>query len=92
MLTVVPPANYSNLFALCAPLNIHLAVVAILAGETPAQIYVDDLDDPHVALIMHGLGHRIYLAGTPGDERLTEEMRQTLLVSASLGKNDATPY
>jgi RimJ/RimL family protein N-acetyltransferase len=92
MLTTLPPADYQNVSALCAPLDIHLAVTAMLAGETPAQISVDDPDDPGVVLLIPELGHRIYLAGTPGDEQSIQQIRQTLLSSVSSQRNEGNPY
>lgn len=44
----------------------HLAIVAALSGETPAEMYVDDPLAPSAALLIV-LDHRIYLAGTPHD-------------------------
>src|SRR5947209_1682155 len=44
-----------------------LAVVAALAGETPAELYVDDPDAPRAGLLILR-DHRFYLAGAPRDE------------------------
>lgn len=44
----------------------HLAIVAALAGETPAELYVDDQLAPYAALLIV-LDHRIFLAGMPHD-------------------------
>ena len=42
----------------------RLAVTAALAGESPAELYVDDPAAPQAAILMLW-NHRIYLAGTP---------------------------
>ncbi len=44
----------------------HLAIASALAGETPAEVYVDDPRVPHAALLIV-LNKRIFLAGTPKD-------------------------
>ncbi len=44
----------------------HLAIASALTGETPAEVYVDDLLAPHAALLIV-LNKRIFLAGTPHD-------------------------
>jgi RimJ/RimL family protein N-acetyltransferase len=47
--------------------ELHLAVVAAFAGETPAELYVDDPSAPRAGLLVLR-DHRFYLAGTPRDE------------------------
>lgn len=44
----------------------HLAIASALAGETPAELYVDDPLTPSAALLIV-LDHRIFLAGAPHD-------------------------
>lgn len=92
VLTLLPTNDYSTILGLCAPFDIHLAVAAILAGETPAQIYVNDLHTPTVALLLPWEGHRVFLAGSTTDETCIEEMRNILLELFSSPKSAANPY
>ena len=46
--------------------NLHLAVVSALAGESPAELYVDDPRDPHAGLLLLW-NERHFLAGDPHD-------------------------
>lgn len=48
---------------LFAALELHLAVLSALAGETPAEIYVDDPAHPQAGLVLPSNRHRIYVAG-----------------------------
>lgn len=57
-------------FHLAQPLfaaETRLAVTAALAGESPAEVYVDDPAAPQAALLILW-NHRIYLAGAPINE------------------------
>src|SRR5262249_36500326 len=58
----------SDGFARARPLfggvNLHLAVVSALAGESPAKLYVDDPRDPHAGLLLLW-NARPFLAGEP---------------------------
>src|SRR5262249_8679643 len=60
----------SDDFAHARPLfggdNLHLAVVSALAGESPAELYVDDPHDPHAGLLLLW-NERHFLAGQPHD-------------------------
>jgi GNAT superfamily N-acetyltransferase len=44
-------------------LDVHLAVQALLAGNVPGRVYVDDPAHPQSA--MARIGHRFYLGGSP---------------------------
>jgi RimJ/RimL family protein N-acetyltransferase len=61
-------------FSLAQPLfaaEQHLAVLSALAGESPAELYVDDPQAPQAALL-YLWNNRIYLAGNPGQTAFTE--------------------
>jgi GNAT superfamily N-acetyltransferase len=53
-------------------MHYNLAVQAILAGSFPAEIYVDNVDRPRVALTRHG--GRVFLAGSPSDRAFDERL------------------
>jgi RimJ/RimL family protein N-acetyltransferase len=46
-----------------AALEHHLAVLSALAGETPAEVYVDDPAHPQAGLLLPSNRHRIYVSG-----------------------------
>ncbi len=49
----------------------HLAIQSALAGESPAELYVDDPQTPQAALL-HLWNGRIYLVGNPGRTAFTQ--------------------
>lgn len=57
-----------------AAMNHHLAVVASLAGETPAEVYVDHRLDPRSAVLIPSNRHRIYVAGAAVDPTFAEAL------------------
>lgn len=66
MLHQLPPEAFARAQALFGDDQDHLAVVSALAGESPAEVYVDDPRYPRAALVVLWNG-RLFLAGTPGD-------------------------
>src|SRR5436305_10816989 len=63
MIPELPPQHYNRVANLFALLNDHLAVAAVLAGETPGQVFVDDPSSPRTAVLFPWNHHRVYLAG-----------------------------
>jgi RimJ/RimL family protein N-acetyltransferase len=67
-------------FHLARPLfaaETRLAVTAALAGESTADLYVDDSAGPQAALLILW-NHRIYLAGTPGNAAFSQDFASLL--------------
>ncbi len=67
-------------FHLAQPLfatETRLAVVAALAGESPAELYVDDPAAPQGAILILW-NHRIYLAGSPGNTSFPHDFASLL--------------
>ena len=60
--------------AVFAVLDEHLAVLAALAGETPAEIHVDDPRHPQAGALLPWNRHRIYLAGAPADPAFADAL------------------
>lgn len=56
--------HYHLLAPMIGGLDHHLAVASILAGRTHGEAWLDDLENPALALLSHG--QRFYLAGDPG--------------------------
>lgn len=74
-------------FGLARPLFTELAafnlsVEAVLAGTAPGQIYVDQIDNPRVALAFTPEGE--YLAGDVGHEAAYEGLKETISPRAYL--------
>jgi RimJ/RimL family protein N-acetyltransferase len=61
----LPVTSYSQVRAMFAPIDYHLGPQAVLAGNLPGVVLVDDPGYPRAALTW--LKHRVYLAGQPGD-------------------------
>lgn len=55
----------------------RLAVTAALAGESPAELYVDDPVMPQAAILMLW-NARIYLVGTPGNATFSQDFTSLL--------------
>lgn len=70
------PADYPRVSALFEPIQHSLAVRAVIAGNNPGQIFVDNVQKPHVALATTPEG--TLLAGDPCDLRLQDDLRQFL--------------
>lgn len=66
MLHQLPPDAFVRARALFGDDQDHLAVVSARAGQSPAEVYVDDLQHPRAGLLMLWNG-RLFLAGAQGD-------------------------
>ena len=66
MLHQLSSDDFARARALFGGDNLHLAVVSALAGESPAELYVDDPRDPHAGLLLLW-NERHFLAGEPHD-------------------------
>ncbi len=73
MLTLLETSLYPRVQPLFDLLDIHLAVRSILAGSTPADVYVDSPDQPSVVLAK--AGHRYLLAGRPDQPTFLRDMQ-----------------
>lgn len=69
-------SRFERIRPLFEAMHYNLAVQAILEGSVPAEIYVDNTDDPQVALTWHG--GRFFLAGSPGNGAFEELLRHRL--------------
>src|SRR5687768_2518546 len=61
---------------LFAGLDWHLAVAAVLAGRAGGAVYADSAAAPHSALLV--TGHRVHLAGDPGNGAFLAAVRAVL--------------
>jgi len=71
--------------------ELHLAVVAAFAEETPAELYVDDPSAPRAGLLILR-DHRFYLAGTPRDETFPRAMADLLRQRYTPSTPGAEPF
>ncbi len=69
--------HYDRVRPLVDLLDIHLALRAMLEGDVDAEIYVDDVQAPHVAFTR--TQHRFYLVGTPDNATFNVALRDHLL-------------
>jgi RimJ/RimL family protein N-acetyltransferase len=74
--------DFERVRSLFRKMDMHLPLQAILAGNVIAPIYVDNPINPQVA--MTWTGHRIYLAGTPGNTELIRAARKIFLENFSM--------
>lgn len=70
-------ASYSSAAHLFISLNDHLGVLAILHGEMPGEVCVDDPASPHSALLRHG--QRFYLTGKARNTIFNQAVRAYFL-------------
>jgi GNAT superfamily N-acetyltransferase len=66
MMEFLTPAAYEKVRPLFAPLGHNLAIHSILAGLSPAQVYVDSVAEPRVAITWTQA--RVFLAGAATDK------------------------
>lgn len=76
MLYELPAAEIESIRPLLDELKIHLVADSVLAGITPAQVYVDE-QQPALALVL--AGHRYLLLGAPGSPAQRQELQRLLL-------------
>jgi GNAT superfamily N-acetyltransferase len=66
MMEFLPPSAYEKVRPIFAPLGHNLAIHSILAGLSPAQVYVDSVAQPKMAITWTQA--RVFLAGEATDE------------------------
>jgi len=67
------PGDYACTRELLTPLDFHLVLQSILAGLTPATLYVDAVDQP--TAVFGWSGHRFFLAGRPDNAAFNAAVR-----------------
>lgn len=76
MLYELEQSDFSKVRALFEPLAYNLALGSILAGKTPARVYVDDPAAP--VAVFTGFKHRLFLAGSPQQADFNQAVYQLL--------------
>ena len=69
----IGPENYSSAQPLLEELHIHQAVRALLNGDSPGEIYLDDIDHPRSVLAK--TMKRFFLAGKSGNTAFNEGLK-----------------
>ena len=77
MLYQLPAGEFHRAWQLFGGEQHHLAVISALAGETPAELYVDNPNDPRAGLLILW-NDRLYLAGEPNDATFCDEFATLL--------------
>ena len=72
--TRLAPAEFSRAAPLFADLDEHLAAQAVLTGDVPGEVVVDDPRRPRAALAW--TGHRFHLAGDPSLARFNSALQR----------------
>jgi hypothetical protein len=76
-ISVLDPTEYQRVRQIFQELDLHLAVPAILKGDAPGTIYVDDPAQPRAGLILYQ--HRLYLAGSPEQAEFNTGLNELIL-------------
>jgi RimJ/RimL family protein N-acetyltransferase len=74
MIEALRPDRYAALRPLFAPMDQHLAALAVLENRAPGSVFVDQPDEPEAAMVV--TGRRFYLAGSPGISRFNQQLRK----------------
>lgn len=83
---VLERSQYSFTRSLFQDLDFHLAVPAILNGDAPGKVYLDDPLNPRAGVIVYQ--HRIYIAGSPEMSAFNRAVNGLLLEIFQPGDED----
>ncbi|MFL5732160.1 MAG: GNAT family N-acetyltransferase [Chloroflexia bacterium] len=92
MIQELAPRDFKRVAGLFALLDEHLAVWAVLAGETPGQVFVDDTDEPRVAVLFPWNRHRVYLAGAADDDGFNQGLVRLLAARYAPEEGEAEEF
>jgi len=87
---LLPASNYDQVRPLFQPLDLHLAVAAMLDGSVPAVIHVNDPIRPRAAFAR--IGHHNFLAGSPREPAFNAHVHQLLAETISAGGVEALVF
>jgi RimJ/RimL family protein N-acetyltransferase len=79
------PAQYELVQPLFRPLRWHLTSAAVLDGNSPGRVFVDDPVSPASAFMFSPEG--CYLAGDPNDEAFNSALNQIIVRQRGLGEH-----
>ncbi len=78
-------ADYEMVRTLFRPLRFHLASAAVLDGDSPGRVFVDDPTRPRTAFMLSPEGG--YLAGDPDDGAFNRAFNRDIVSRRALGKD-----
>jgi RimJ/RimL family protein N-acetyltransferase len=76
--------DYEKVRPLCRGLDYHLTMQAVIDGESPGRIYVDDVQTPHTAFICSVEGY--YLAGDSENADFSQALSDLIHGTGESGK------
>jgi RimJ/RimL family protein N-acetyltransferase len=77
------PADYERVRSLFRPLRYHLTSAAVIDGNSPGRVFVDDPGRPGTCFMLSPEG--CYLAGDPYNEAFNSAFNQAIVVGGELG-------
>jgi GNAT superfamily N-acetyltransferase len=87
MIYELDKADYEKPRPLLRPLEYHLSSAAVLDGNSPGRVFVDDPADPRAAFIFSPEG--CYLAGTPDDDAFNRALNEAIYVGKAFDEAHA---
>ncbi len=76
-------SEYGSVRSLFRPLRFHLSSAAVLDGNNPGRVFVDDSDGPQSAFMLSPEGG--YLAGDPDNVPFVRDLHRAVIVEGALG-------
>lgn len=90
MLHQLAPADFARARPLFGGDHAHLAIASALAGESPADLYVDGPQEPRAGLLLLWNG-RLFLTGEPGDGPFARALAPLLRERYTLQAREGEP-
>jgi RimJ/RimL family protein N-acetyltransferase len=90
MIYKLSETGYAKVRALFEPLRFHLASAAVLDGNNPGRVFVDDTVSPRVAFMASPEG--CYLAGNPDNARFNRALNKALFDGTIFGRDVGAAY
>jgi len=78
------PKDYESVQSLFEPLRYHLASAAVLDGNNPGRVFVDDVERPRSAFMLSPEG--CYLAGDADDRAFNHALNRKIVHERALGE------
>lgn len=74
MIEALRPDCYAAVRPLFAPMDQHLAALAVLENQAPGNVFVDQPNEPEAAMVV--TGWRYYLAGSPRSSKFNQQLHR----------------
>jgi len=83
LISELRPTDYESVRPLFRPLRYHLASAAVLDGNSPGRVFVDDPNRPRSAFMLSPEG--CYLAGAPDNRAFNGALNEAVVGERALG-------